>query len=170
MYKLSDYVVYGSTGVCQITDITKEDYFGTENEYYVLRPVYNHSMTIKTPLNNQSVVMRPVLTKDEVLSIIATMPEKETLLISSDKDRSSIFKTALKTANNDEIIKVIKTLYLEKEEKSLTNKKLTKVDDDIMKNAERLLNEEFAIALNISPDEVTQYILDTIERLGKNDK
>ncbi|NLO98057.1 MAG: hypothetical protein GX091_08320 [Peptococcaceae bacterium] len=37
-------------------------------------------------------------------------------------------------------------------------KKLAKADEDIMKIAEKNMNEEFAAALNISPDEVISYI------------
>jgi CarD family transcriptional regulator len=170
MFKINDYVMYGLTGVCQITDIRRDEYFGNETEYYVLRPVYSNTMTIKTPVNNPKVLMRAVLTKDEVLSLIATMPEKEPFVITNDKDKNTIFKTALKTGKNEERIKVIKTLYLEKEAKSMLNKKLAKVDDDMMKTAEGQLNEEFAIALNISPDEVVDYIHEYISHLEDSDR
>jgi 4-hydroxybutyryl-CoA dehydratase/vinylacetyl-CoA-Delta-isomerase len=38
-------------------------------------------------------------------------------------------------------------------------KKLTKTDEEILNSAEQKLNQEFALALNISPDEVVSYIL-----------
>jgi len=38
-----------------------------------------------------------------------------------------------------------------------------KTDEDIMKAAEKNLHEEFAMALNISPDEVLHYILDHVQ-------
>lgn len=41
---------------------------------------------------------------------------------------------------------------------------ISKGDDDIMKEVERLLNEEFAIILNISHDEVTSYISSQIPK------
>ena len=37
-------------------------------------------------------------------------------------------------------------------------KKLNKADKEIIKEAERLVSEEFAIILNISPKEVNSYI------------
>lgn len=72
------------------------------------------------------------------------------------------FKAALRTGECEELIKLIKTLYLEKKEKSVIGKKLMKSDEDIMKAAEKHLYEEFAIALNISPNEVVTYILEHI--------
>lgn len=169
MFKVNDYVMYSTTGLCQISDIRKDDSCGNETEYYVLHPVNNNTMTIKTPVNNPNIPMRPLLTKDEVLSLIATMPEKEPFLIDNNRDRCIAFKTALKTGKSEERIKVIKTLYLDKEAKSIVNKKLTKVDDDMMQTAERQLHEEFAMALNIPPDEVDNYILDYISHLEKSD-
>ena len=41
-------------------------------------------------------------------------------------------------------------------------KKLNKADKEIIKEAERLLHEEFAIILNISPNEVNSYIASQI--------
>lgn len=159
MFKISDYVVYGSTGVCQIIDISKEkDFSNDEIQYYVLKPVYN-KMVIKTPVNNQKVLMRQIITKDDISSLIANMPKNEAIWISDDKQRNENFKAALKTGKSEEWIKIVKTIYMEKEEKLAIGKKLTKIDEDIMKTAEKQLCEEFAIALNISPDNVISYII-----------
>lgn len=163
MFKVNDYVVHGSTGVCQITDITKVKYNGSDEvEYYVLHPIYNNKMTIKTPVNNPKVLMREVITKDDVLLLIATMSEKETVWIDDVRQRNEFFKAALRTGKIEELAKIIKTINLEKKEKSIVGKKLTNTDEDIMKIAEKQLYEEFAIALNISPDEVGSYILEHI--------
>ena len=45
MYQINDLVMYGSIGVCKVTDITKPDFAGSDEEklYYVLEPVsYTH--------------------------------------------------------------------------------------------------------------------------------
>jgi len=163
MFKVNDYVVYGSTGVCQIINISKEKNLSNDEiQYYVLQPVYNIKMVIKAPVNNQKVLMRQIITKDGVSSLIAGMPEKKAIWINDDKQRSENFKVALRTGKSEEWIKIIKTIYLEKEEKFVVGKKLTKIDEDIMKTAEKQLYEEFAIALNISPDKVLPYIIEHI--------
>ncbi len=163
MFKVSDYVVYGSTGVCQIVDISKEKNLSNDEiQYYVLQPVYNSKMVIKAPVDNQKVLMRQIITKDDVSSLIANMPEKQAIWINDDKQRTESFKAALRTGKSEEWIKIIKTIYLEKEEKLVVGKKLMKTDEDIMKSAEKQLYEEFAIALNISMDEVLPYIIEHI--------
>lgn len=163
MFNVNDYVVHRTIGVCRITAIIKDGFIrDDENEYYVLHPVYNNNMTIKIPVNNSAILLRAIITKEDVLSLIAKMPEIETITIHDEKQRLYNFKAALKTGKNEEWIKVIKTLHLEKEEKAAVNKKLTNTDEDIMNIAEKQLHEEFAIALNIPPEEVSSYILEHI--------
>ena len=165
MFKVNDYVMYGSMGVCKIIDISKEKYLNSSNdevEFYVLETVYKNKMTIKIPVNNTKISMRKIITKEEVLSLISRISETETTWIDNDKQRSANFKAALKSGKSEDYIKIIKTLHIEKQEKSAAGKKLRKMDEDIMKAAEKQLYEEFAIALDISPDEVIPFILDNI--------
>lgn len=163
MFKVNDYVVYSSTGVYKIIDIIKEkDMNNNDTDYYVLQPAYATNLTIKAPVNNPKVLMRNIMTKDEVLALIASMPEKEPIWINDDRQRNENFKAALKTAKSEEWVKIIKTLYVEKQKKSDLGRKLAKTDEEIMKTAEKNLHEEFAAALNIPPDEVVSYILERI--------
>jgi CarD family transcriptional regulator len=163
MFKVNDYVVYSSMGVFKIMDIREDkDVNSNEIEYYILEPAYSNNLIIKTPVNNEKALMREIISKDGILSLISAMPEKETIWIDDYRQRIVNFKALLKTGDCEELIKLIKTLYLEQKEKSVIGKKLMKSDEDIMKAAEKHLNEEFAIALNISPDEVVPYIREHI--------
>lgn len=163
MFKVNDYVVYGLTGVCQITDIRKDEYTtDNEDQYYILNPVYNNNMTIKVPVNNQNILMRSIMTKDDVLALIEAMPEIETIWIDDDRQRNASFKAALRSGKNEEWVKLVKTLYQEKEARALNGKKLNKMDEEIFNTAENILYQEISIALNISPDEVESYIKDHI--------
>lgn len=162
MFKINDYIMYGSTGVCQVTDIVKSEDCDVDTAFYILHPVYASNMKIKTPVNNTKVVMRPVLTKGEVLALIATMPGQETCWIQDQKERTTTYKAALKSRNNEDLIKIVKTLY---EEKHIATKKITKTDEDLMNSAEKQLYEEFAIALNIPITEVVPFIQEQLSQL-----
>jgi CarD family transcriptional regulator len=164
MFKIDDYVVYGLTGVCKITDIEKDKIDDQESEFYVLNPVFSDNMTIKIPVNNAAAKMRKTITKEEALSLIESMPEQETVWLKDNRERSESFKAALKTGKSEEWAKIIKTIYEEKNEMAIIGKKLSKSDEDMFKAAEKQLNEEFAVALGISPDEVTEFILQRIAK------
>lgn len=150
-------------GTYKITDIQQEcSAFSDENEsYYVLHPVYKNNITIKIPVKKQNKLLRPVMSREDVLSLIASLPEKEIIAIESDKQRNEMFKTA-KNGNIEEQIKIIKSLYWKKKNKIAANKKFAKADEDMMAAVEKQLHEEFAIALNITPAEVFPYILEHI--------
>lgn len=162
MFKVNDYVMYGSMGVCKVIGISKEKYIdGEEIECYVLQTIYKNTMTIKTPVNNPKVLMREVMTKDAVLSLMDIMAKTETIWIDDDRQRSANFKAALKTGKSEDCMMIIKTLH-QKKENAPGSKKLRKMDEDILKAAEKQLYEEFAIALDIQPEEVVPYILNRI--------
>lgn len=155
MFRVNDYVVYGMTGVCKVVDIKEEKFANnTKKNYYVLSPVYTKNTIIKSPVDNQKVAIRKIHSKEEVCSLIDSMHTKETLLIEDDRNRNEKFKSLLRSGDCKDLITVIKIINSSKKDK-----KINKSDDEIMKTAEKLLNEEFAIILDISPEEVTPYIL-----------
>ncbi|HWQ76139.1 MAG TPA: CarD family transcriptional regulator [Syntrophomonas sp.] len=159
MFKVNDYVVYGTTGVCRITDIAKDESIGDhQTEYYVLHPVYCDNMTIKIPVKNEKVSMRAILSANEVTALIAAMPQLETVWIEDNRERNESFKTMLRRGSCQDWIKLIKTLYTEKKSRASAGKSLTNSDEEIMRTAEKQLYEEFSVVLNIPPDEVVSYI------------
>jgi len=163
MFNINDYVVYGSNGVCKVQDIKKDkDMSNEEVEYYILVPVYNERMTIKTPVNNTKVLMREVLTKDEVSDLIKIMAKNETVDIEDIKKRNEAFRIGLRSGDSEDLIKIINSIKFEKKEKEALGKKLNKTEEDIMVNARKQLYQEFSIALGIEFDDVKEYVLANI--------
>lgn len=159
MFKINDYVVYNAMGVYKVVDIRSEkDINDQETRYYILEPAFKDNLTIKIPVHNDKVLMRGVISKDDVFSVIEAMPKTETVWINNDRERSETFKAALRTGECEKLVKLIKSLYEVKEEKNYLGKKLHKKDEDIMKAAERNLYEEFAVALDIAPEDVLPFI------------
>lgn len=163
MFKINDYIMYGMTGACKVIDIKEEKFINdVRKECYVLRPIYSNNTIIKTPVDNEKIIIRKIHSKEEVTSLINSMPKRETLWIDDERERNSKFKLMLKTGKCEELITLIKSIYTNKKNRTSLGKKINKADEEIMKSAENLLNEEFAIILGIKPDEVKSYILDHI--------
>lgn len=163
MFKVNDYVMYGTTGVCQIDEIKKETFIGDEElAYYVLHTLYGNPSTIMTPVHNQKVSMRSIITKEEALALIEEIHSKEPVWLNDDRKRNENFTVALKTGNSETWIQILKSLYHKKKEMAATGKKLSVSDANILKSTERLLYEEFSTALNIPIKEVEAYILNHI--------
>ncbi len=156
-FKINDLIMYGTMGVCRIIDIEKET-GNNLREYYVLSPVYSKNIVVKIPVDNEKIAMRKIHTKDEVASLISDMNNEIPILVEDEKLRLQQFKSMIRTAKCEDLITIIRSIYLDKKQRKLQGKKLYKGDEEIMHTAEKLLNEEFAIILNICPEEVKSYI------------
>lgn len=164
MFNVDDYIMYGMTGVCKVVDITNERFINNEKrKYYILSPIYNNDTVIKIPLDNDKVPMRKVISKGDMTALINDIPNMEILWIDDEKKRIAQFETMLKSGQCEELIKLIKSIKFSKKYARSIGKKLEKPDRDIMKEAERLLTEEFAIILNVYPNEASSYILSQID-------
>ena len=80
MFKINDYIMYGTTGVCQVSDITKEAIGDFKlKEYYVLTPIYTNNTIIKVPIDNNKVPMRKIMSKEDISNIIKVISNKDSL-------------------------------------------------------------------------------------------
>lgn len=160
MLQINDYVVFGSTGVCQVTDITRENFGGSsEREYYSLSPLYVNSSTIYVPTDNKSVKIRKVLTSAEIAQVIQKMPEIACDWIPEDQPRRLLFGEMLQSGDPYKLVELIKIIHARKTELTALNKRLAFSDEEIIKSAEKLLYHEFALVLDIKPEQVVPFIL-----------
>lgn len=81
MYEVGDLIVYGRTGICEVTEITtlKMDGVPKDKLYYILRPVREKRGKVFTPVDNEKIVMRKVISKEEAEELIREIPQIEGL-------------------------------------------------------------------------------------------
>ncbi|MGI6297894.1 MAG: CarD family transcriptional regulator [Saccharofermentanales bacterium] len=164
MFKINDYVVFGSTGVCQITDIIDESFGGpTEKKYYVLTPLHGNSSTIYVPVDNDKVVLRKILKRSDIDELISIMPDLDNEWINEDSPRKALFNEILQSGDLERVIHMIKIIYRRRQEVEEIGKKLSNADTESLKAAEKLLHNEFALVLDIEPDEVGPFIRGEIQ-------
>ena len=87
MYEVGDLIVYGRTGICEVTEITtlKMDGVPKDKLYYILRPVHEKHGKVFTPVDNEKIVMRRVISKEEAEKLIREIPQIEGLWIGNEK-------------------------------------------------------------------------------------
>ncbi|AHM56057.1 transcriptional regulator, CarD family [Peptoclostridium acidaminophilum DSM 3953] len=162
MFHINDYIMYGKTGVCQVTGIEKGKLIGNaEIEYYVLKPL-SCDTTIKIPVNTTKVNMRPVVSKMEVLDFIDSMAEEDTVWIKDDRSRFKEFESKLNEGSCLEWMEIIKSIYIKERDKQSGRKSISPRDRDISKEAKRLLFEEFSLSLGIPKDDVESFIINRV--------
>ena len=165
MFEIGEYIVYGNTGVCKVEEVTKMPVPGTKDDklYYALEPVYHKGCRVFTPVDNQKVKMRPVLTLQEADELIGRIKEIDILWVKDEKNREQMYKDAIRTCNCEELVKIIKTLYFRKKARLEAGKKVTSSDAKYLHLAEESLYGELSIVMGIPKDEMERYIFNKVE-------
>lgn len=112
-------------------------------------------------MDNEKLVakMRPMLTTEEVYNLINEMPDEECRWIERDDERKAAFREILAESNPQKLAGLIRTIYLHQREIAKTGKRLHLTDERFFKEAERILYDEFSLALDISSDSVPSFII-----------
>lgn len=161
MFQVGDYIIYGSRGVCLIKNIGTLDFSGTSGEkvYYTLEPCYMEGSTVYTPVDSAGIVIRPIMSRDEAMKLIESIPELEEIWIKDEKEREYKYKEAIKGCDNRELVRIIKTIYQRGRSRMAAGKKTTVADNKYFKIAEENLYGELAFSLGMPRDEVKQYVV-----------
>lgn len=170
MYKIGDTILYAAQGVCKIQEMMQRDFNGTIMEYYVLKPVFSDNSTIYVPVNNPALVgkMRRILSKEEIEQIIRDMPEEELLWFDDETERKKKFREVLFRADTRELVRMIKALYLHQQKQQEKGKHLHAADERVFKEAEKILYDEFALVLQIRPEQVVPFITEKMQIQAKS--
>ena len=165
MFGVGDTVLYGTQGVCKIAGTEQKRIRGEYVDYLVLRPIYDETSTIFVPKNNETLLakMRAVLSKEEIYEMIRDMPDEDTIWIEDDNLRKQQYQQIISDGDRRKLVKLIKTLHLHRLSQEEKGRHLHQADEVVLKQAEKLLHDEFALVLNIRPDEVLPFILEQTE-------
>jgi len=167
MFKKGEYVVCGNNGICKVTDVTTLNMAGTPKDrvYYILKPVYAEASTVYIPVDNHKVALRAALTEKDVYKLIKKIPDLDLIWVENDKQRELTYKECLKKNSCEDYVRIIKTLYLRKQDRLAKGQKIIGLDERYLKQAEDLLYGEVAVALGIEKQGVQAYITEEIEKL-----
>lgn len=165
MFKKGEYVVCANKGVCSVEAVTTLDISGVDRkrEYYILKPVYMAGSTVYIPVDTAEESMRRVLSKEEADRLISGISDIPLITITNDKLLEQEYRGCMKSNNCEELVKVIKTIYLRKQKRLEAGRKVTAVDAKYFRLAEANLYGELAISLGMSRGEVEHYIIDEVE-------
>ncbi len=165
MFRVGDLVQYGNSGVCQVQEIVSEGISSVKDKlFYLLIPLGSKGSKIYTPVDNEKVVMRKIMTPDEIDSLVSRIADIPELGIPDERSREQQYKQAIHSGSCEEWIKIIKTLYLRKKKRAAQGKKITSTDERYMKSAEDRLYGEFSAALGKDREDVKSYISQRIEK------
>lgn len=160
MFCVGQTVLYGSNGVCMVDDVTEKRIGKTKMQYYVLKPLCNNTSTLFVPTANQQLVskMRRILTEDEAEAILRDLPPCGDWN-DNKQERSEQFRAIITEGSCVELIRLIRLVRTHGQEQLAGGKRLHISDERFLKEAEKMICEEFSLVLHISRDEVLERIM-----------
>ena len=164
MFEKDQLIMCGGHGVCRVVNITGNpiDRLDKVRKYYVLEPVFEKGSTVYTPVDNDKVVMRRIMNKEEAEALAERITQIETVWIQEEKGREQMYKDAIRTYDCRSLVQIIKTLYLRKQDRLKEGKKVLSSDEQYLRKAEDLLYSEMSLALSIPKENVESYIKEAV--------
>lgn len=134
--------------------------------YYTLRSIFSTSgERIYIPVDTAA-SMRPLIGRNEASSQLEQIPRLKPEAFASRKpaELSAHYQQMLASSRPENCLLLIKEIYLKEKELAARSKKLGQVDSRYLKLAERLICEEFAVALNTEPESIRKRVYTAMER------
>ncbi len=159
MFKVNDDVIHKSAGACIVEDIITRDFGTGEKTYYYLKPKYpnavNKTLEIYLPLEKEKDFIRKPLSKEDVLSLIQTIPSMEKIWYNDAKTRKIKFEEIYHDGNIEGLCQLVKLLYVDAD---FFTKPMSLTDKGFLIKIRNNIFDEFAVALDILPQDVEQYV------------
>ena len=164
MYQVGELVSYGSTGVCRVSEIINQD--GEERLYYVMEPLYK-ACVISVPVDSDKVFIRPIITRDQARRMIELIPTMDCPAFHSrvGRELNEHYTALLKSYDCRDWMEMTISIHAKKRTLLSQKRKFGSVDERYLKQAEELLFGELSAALEISREQVREYVGAQIENL-----
>lgn len=165
MYAVGDYVVKANKGVCKVEDITKLTIPNADRNklYYLLIPLEDAGAKLYVPVEGVDQNIRPVITEAQAWDLIDHINDIDAASIPDEKQREARYKEALHSCEPEQVVSVLKSIYLRKAERDAQGKKITAVDDRYFKIAEDVLHSELAFAIGRDKHDMRDVIAQKIK-------
>ena len=130
---------------------------GMSGSYYVLCPLYLKAATLYTPAEGK-VKLRPVMSREDAMDLIDAIPTIEPVVFHGMNEQKQKSTQILKSGDSYQLVQLTKTIYADQKRRNQQGKKIGSNNAAVLKKAENLLFGELATALELSYEEVPQFV------------
>ena len=155
MYKVGDYIMHETSGVCQVKEISEKALHGkgSERMYYSLEPVFDKGASVITPVESKTRI-RDVKSSDEFEELLEEVPQIDVVKEEGNRARTEKFKEKIALFDPKQLASVVKSIYLYQKKTVASGKKAMSSDERVMDVAAQRLFEEMAFAMKTDIDTV----------------
>lgn len=164
---IGENLIYGSSGVYCVSDISTINLGLGKKKYYRLTPCTGKDDTtvyLPADYDESKIQIKKLLSKQAILDLIDNAPNIEKAKWINDPAERRIYASKIiSQGDRTGIISLIKTLYFKELERGKNGKKLYLSDERILECAQNVLYDEFSFVLGIKREDVISFITDRIE-------
>lgn len=169
MFQVGDKVVYGAHGVCRVVNEEERLVDRKRLTYLALEPIGQHGARYLVPIQNAAAMakLRRILSKEELETILQSEEVRADGWIKDENLRKQTYRELINSGDRARLICMVHTLYRHKAAQAAAGRKCHLCDENFLRDAEKLLNSEFAIVLNMESDQVRSYIRERFRETEK---
>ena len=160
--KIGDTVIYGTSGVCRVTELTEKNFGSSSGMYYVLSPLSEKKGTvIYLPADNEALLssVHPLMTAAELTALSEGIDPADGETWPKDaRLRNKLCKELLSTGERANLILVIKSLVRDARRDTAQGKKLSSATEALLTRARAMLYEEFSLAFDMAEEELIPFL------------
>lgn len=162
MFTQGEHIVYGLNGICRVEHVGNSPYDAADSRtYYLLVPLSGAATSsILTPVDNERVPMRRLMTRTEMDALIGDIPTIEPLTVPIEKKRREVYHAAVRSLDPRSYVQVIKTVRLRRAELTAAHKHFPVTDLEYGQLARHLLYSECAQVLGVDEQAAEAYVKD----------
>lgn len=160
MYMPGSLVVYGSHGVCNIVGTEMRRIDKKTVEYLVLEPVGNPSCKFLVPSKNEAAMakLRPVLSREQLEQMLKPESLRRDVWVEEEDQRKLRYKDLISGNDISALISMVHYLHVHKLRQQEAGRKFHQSDENFLRDAQKLLETEFSLVLDMPDHEVEAYI------------
>ena len=167
MYQIGDHVVYGINGICQVLEKQVQQRNGQMVEYLVLSPLEQPAARYFVPTGNELAMrkLRPVMSGAELRALLSSEKIKEDGWIPDENLRKQTYRELIASGDRAALIQMIWALHRHKQAQLDAGRKFHQSDENFLRDAQKMINAEISLVLEIPADEVEEYILSSLNEM-----
>lgn len=159
-YNVGDQVVYGSHGVCIIASIETKRLDKRTVRYYVLEHMDRSGCRYYVPTDNEVAAskIRRIMTEQQIRDLLSSSEVHNSVWVEDENSRKQRYKELITGKDLPALINMVHCLHIHRNNQCIAGKKFHICDENFLRDAQKLIGEELSVALQLSENEVSDYI------------
>ena len=160
MFNILEKVAYGTSGACIIEEIGRAPHDPSDlRVYYKLRPIHARGGDlIFSPVDQTRVPIRPLQSREELLSLLADVKSIEPVAVDNERQRRPIYREILSHCVPADCLRILRTVRERRAQCGKGKRRLSETDAEFEARALYCLASELAEALGIPLGEAEERI------------